>query len=94
MGGAKIFFACDMAVPATPLISPVDLLMIPVGGGKVFDALQAARYVREINHQGLVIPVHYHGKADPASPQHFKTLMNGFAEIHILNVGESVEVVS
>jgi len=42
-------------------IGSVDVLIVPIGGGEVLDAAQAARIVRELEPK-IVIPMHYQPK--------------------------------
>lgn len=90
--GRTIFFAGDMAVSAPLPATTVDVLLVPVGGGKVFSAEQAAAYVRSQNHRGVVIPLHYHGNADPRSAEEFRTRLGNDARVHVLEVGETLEL--
>jgi L-ascorbate metabolism protein UlaG (beta-lactamase superfamily) len=90
--GATIFFTGDMAVPLTFPVAAVDVLIVPVGGGKVFSAEEAANYVAANKHHGRVVPVHYHGQADPASALKFQELVGAGASVAVLEVGESLEV--
>ncbi len=46
-------------------IGAVDVLIVPIGGGEVLDATQAARIVRELEPK-IVIPVHYSPKEGDA----------------------------
>jgi L-ascorbate metabolism protein UlaG (beta-lactamase superfamily) len=89
-----VFFAGDMAVPLAFPVADVDVLIVPVGGGKVFSAEEAANYVVANNHHGRVIPVHFHGQADPASALKFQELVGTKMKVDVLEVGESLEVVS
>lgn len=51
-------------------LGAIDVLVIPVGGGRVLDAAEAARVVRELEPK-VVIPVHYTPEAGSAAPADF-----------------------
>ena len=91
--GRTIFFAGDMAVPSPVPLSTINVLLVPVGGGKVFGAEEAAAYVRSQKHRGACIPIHYHGNADPQSGEEFRTRLGNDARVHVLEVGATLEVV-
>lgn len=90
--GATLFFAGDMAVPLAFPVAEVDVLIVPVGGGKVFNAKEAANYVFANKHHGRVVPVHFHGQASPASALEFQELVGDTASVVMLEVGERMEV--
>lgn len=90
--GHTIFFAGDMAVSSPLPATAIDVLFVPVGGGKVFNAEEAAAYVRSQNHHGIVVPLHYHGNADPRSAEEFRTRLGNDARVHVLEVGATLEV--
>ncbi len=92
--GRTVFFAGDMAVASAPRLTFMDVLLLPVGGGKVFGPADAVAYICHLQHRGLVVPLHYHGSADPASAERFRELVDGFASVRVLGVGESLEVLA
>ena len=51
-------------------LGTIDVLVIPVGGGRVLDAVEAARVVRELEPR-VVIPVHYAASDGEAAPAEF-----------------------
>lgn len=66
-----------------------DAVLIPVGGSKVFDVDEAIAFARSSNFRGLVIPAHYHGRADRGAGELFATRGTGL-DVRVLDVGESV----
>lgn len=90
--GVTIGYLGDMAVATSIPDIPIDVLLVPVGGGKVFDPHQASEFVHTLGYCGLVVPVHYHGRANPESARLFAEAANPFCAVQILGVGESLEV--
>ncbi|MCB1088040.1 MAG: MBL fold metallo-hydrolase [Verrucomicrobiae bacterium] len=84
----RVFVAGDMKVPS-PLPENVDVLCLPVGDGKVFGPREAANYVIDGGFRSHVIPLHYHGKADPESVRRFTELAGEYCAVLALGVGES-----
>lgn len=92
-GGRRVYFVGDMAVPTPPPTGPFDVVLIPVaGGGFVFDADQAFDFIKEIGHRGRVVPIHDAGPAEPGCIERFARLAEGWCEVVVLDVGESMEV--
>jgi L-ascorbate metabolism protein UlaG (beta-lactamase superfamily) len=90
--GATIYTVGDMARPSgTPDLS-CDAVFIPVGGGKVFTPEHALAYLRTLRLRGPVVPVHYHGSADPAAGVDFQHLAGDEFDVRVLDPGESIEV--
>lgn len=89
-----IFFAGDMAIPLAFPLAKVDVLIIPVGGGKVFNVEEAANYIAANNYHGRIVPVHFHGQADPSSALRLKELIGSKTQVVVLEVGEGLEVSS
>jgi hypothetical protein len=69
-----------------------SIIFVPVGGSKVFNADQALEFINRINHKALVVPIHYHGRADRSSGLKFKELANPYCEVKVLEVNESLEL--
>lgn len=66
--GTTIYHVGDTSLTADlevyARIYPVDILLVPVGGGGTMDAYQAAEAVRMINPK-KVLPMHYEWNAEP-----------------------------
>ncbi|QXF84279.1 MBL fold metallo-hydrolase (plasmid) [Rhodococcus pyridinivorans] len=55
----RVWFAGDIARDTEPLPDePVDMILIPVGGGKVFDPAAAVTYARRFKG-ATVVPIHF-----------------------------------
>lgn len=92
LGGQKIFFAGDMAVASGPQNSGFDVVLVPVGGSKVFTPEAALDYLRLISHRKIVVPIHYHGRADRQAGEKFRELADGYCDVRVLDVGESLQL--
>jgi L-ascorbate metabolism protein UlaG (beta-lactamase superfamily) len=91
--GHAIFFAGDIARPGVLPEGTFDTVVLPVGGaGFVFDASQAHDYLKQIGHQGNVIPVHDTGPADRGAVDRFVHLAPSHLNVLALGVGDSTEV--
>jgi len=90
--GRSVYFAGDIARFSEHPGGPFDLVLLPVGGGKVFDPVQAVEFLDTIDHLGLVVPMHYHGRADPKSAIEFMNLAGAHLDVRILEVGETLEL--
>lgn len=91
-GQTRLLFLGDMAVPSDVPPGTWDAVMIPVGGGKVFSPDEAAHYIHKLGHKGVVIPIHYHGRADRTSGEQFRTQAASFCNVRVLDIGEEVEI--
>lgn len=58
-------------------ISPVDVLMIPVGGNYTIDAATAKEYVERLN-PGVVIPMHYRAEGCKVDIEGIRPFLNLF----------------
>jgi hypothetical protein len=56
----------------------------------VFTPQEAAAFLRTLGHTGSVIPIHYHGRADPGCGDAFKAIASGFSRVIIPGAGEQV----
>lgn len=55
----RIWFAGDIARDTEPLPDqPVDMILVPVGGGKVFEPAAAAAYAQRFEG-ATIVPIHY-----------------------------------
>ena len=87
----SILYLGDIANSSTlPTDSKYDLIFIPVGGSKVFDIHKALDFIKYMNYKGIVIPMHYHGRADRSSGNNFKNIASPFCKPIVLDVGESI----
>jgi len=92
-GGHAVLFAGDIARPGALPEGTFDTVVLPVGGaGFVFDAVQAHEYLQLIGHQGMVIPVHDTGPADPGAIDRFVRLASKQLKVIALGIGQSTEV--
>ena len=58
--GYSLWYAGDIAVDSFPKPDgPFDVVLLPIGGFKVFDAQGAISYLRDLDHRGLTIPIHF-----------------------------------
>ena len=88
----SVLFLGDIgAVMPTPE-GVFTVVMIPVGGSKVFSAAQAADFINRLGHKGITIPMHYHGRADRRAAEEFRALASSFCDVHVCQVGESVDL--
>ena len=56
----SVWYAGDIAVDSCPRPDgPFDAVLLPIGGFKVFDAERAINYLIDIDHRGIVIPIHF-----------------------------------
>jgi L-ascorbate metabolism protein UlaG (beta-lactamase superfamily) len=93
--GCRIYYVGDMAMATPPPPGPFSLVFIAVDGtGFVFDAEQAADYIRAMGHRGTVVPIHDGDGDEPEHAMRFADLAAGLCEVVLINVGESVEVKS
>lgn len=91
--GCRIYFVGDMAVATPPPDGPFDVVLIPVGGGGfVFDPGQAFGFIKAIGYRGPVVPIHDAGPAEPDCFERFTRLAEGWCEVVVLGVGQSLEV--
>lgn len=93
-GTHAVYFLGDMFNPAVPITEPFDVLMIPVGNGKyTFGPQEAAQYVRELQWDGLTIPVHYNPmQENEQTADEFATLLADEAVVRKLDNFESIDV--
>lgn len=91
-GGATGFFAGDMGSSKYTPEGRFDFVMMPVGGGFVFSVEEALEMIRALDHRGVVIPIHYHGPVrDMEAGARLGSLAQGFCDVRVLEVGESME---
>lgn len=88
--GKSVLFLGDMAVPSAVPNGPWDVVLVPVGCSKVFSPQEAADFLRTLGHNGLVIPIHYHGRSDPQCGRAFEALALGSSRVVIPAIGERV----
>jgi L-ascorbate metabolism protein UlaG (beta-lactamase superfamily) len=93
-GTHAVYFLGDMYNPAAPIAEPFDALMIPVGNDKyTFGPPEAASYIRELQWDGLTIPVHYAAaKGNEQTADEFATLIAEECIVRKLNDFESLEI--
>lgn len=66
-------------------LGSIDVLVIPVGGGLVLDATEAARIVRELEPK-VVIPMYYTSSPDAPAPADFVRALGIEAEAPVARV--------
>lgn len=91
-GPVRILFLGDMAVHTPVPSGPYDAILVPVGGSKVFTPEEAARFIESLEYKGVVIPIHYHGRADRAAGGKFKALADRQADVRVLDVGDYIDL--
>lgn len=93
IGGKNILFCGDMKAAATVPDVDYDLTLIPVCGGKVImNFEEATSFLNSLRHPGVVVPIHYHGDADPESGTKFYDFGNENFEIKVLDVLDEIEL--
>jgi len=90
--GKSILFLGDIALPSPIPIDKYDIILIPVGGSKVFDPEKAYDFIKSINYKGIVIPMHFHGRADRTSGMKFHNIASSYCEVKVLDVSESISL--
>lgn len=90
--GKTILYLGDMSVPTEIPGEHLDLILIPVGGSKVFTPEQALDFIRKLDYHGKVVPVHYHGRADREAGSKFKMIADKSCDVIVCEVGQSVIV--
>ena len=90
--GRRLLFLGDMGAPSEVPQGPWNLVLVPVGGSKVFSPKEAADYVSKVAHNGVTVPVHYHGRADRTSGEKFRTLAGSLCDVKVLTVGQELAV--
>ena len=90
--GRSLLFLGDMAIPSGTPTGPWDLILVPVGGSKVFTPEAAAEFIADLGHSGRVVPIHFHGRADRTAGERFRTCAAGVCEVQVLAVGQTLEV--
>jgi L-ascorbate metabolism protein UlaG (beta-lactamase superfamily) len=94
IAGKNILFCGDMKVPGEVPDVEYDLTLIPVCGGKVImDFEEAIEFLKTLRHPGLVVPIHYHGQADPESGIKFRELAGKDFQVKVLDVKQKIELV-
>lgn len=94
LAGKNILFCGDMKVPGEVPDVDYDLTLIPVCGGKVImDFEEALGFLKSLRHPGLVVPIHYHGQADPESGNKFREFAGGDFQVKVLDVKQKIELV-
>lgn len=92
INGKRILFLGDMAIPSPVPSGQFDIILVPVGAGKVFTPEQALSFLLALGHKGPVIPVHYSGRANPQSAQIFQQLCPSDIDVRILENGERARI--
>lgn len=90
--GRRVLFLGDMATPGPIPAPPWDLVLIPVGGSKVFSPEAAADFVEAVRVSGAVVPIHFHGRSDRTSGARFCELVGGRRRARLVGVGQTIEV--
>lgn len=94
LAGKNILFCGDMKVPGEVPDVEYDLTLIPVCGGKVImDFEEALGFLKSLRHPGLVVPIHYHGQADPDSGNKFREFAGGDFQVKVFDVKQKIELV-
>ena len=88
--GVSILFLGDIKVASPIPKANYDVIFVPVGGSKVFDLEEAFAFIQDSALDGVVIPSHYHGRADRESGDLFVRRAGAAFETRELAVGESL----
>lgn len=94
LASRRIYVVGDMAVASPSPEGTFDVVVVPVGGSKVFTPEQALEFLLKIKHTGLVIPVHYHGRSDRESGKKFASLAENFVKPLVLDVEAELDLSS
>lgn len=93
IAGKNILFCGDMKVPSEVPDMEYDLTLIPVSAGKlIMDFEEAVGFLKALRHPGLVVPIHYHGQADPESGIKFRELAGKDFHVKVLDVKQKIEI--
>ncbi|HEX5554273.1 MAG TPA: MBL fold metallo-hydrolase [Chitinophagaceae bacterium] len=93
LAGKNILFCGDMKVPGKVPDVNYDLTLIPVCGGKVIlNFNEALGFLKSLRHPGLVVPIHYHGQADPESGIKFREFAGKDFQVKVLDVKQKFEL--
>lgn len=83
--GKRIFHGGDTnSVPEFGSLGPVDIALYPIGGTYTSDEADAAAAITDLIKPKAAIPMHY-GYATAGDPQKFKELVDGAADVYILD---------
>ncbi len=96
IGGKIIYFAGDTCLFSDMKLigerDSIDYAILPIGGHFTMDAVDAAKAVEFLGAKN-VIPVHYNTWQPIAQdPEEFKKLVK-HAKVHIVKIGESIELI-
>jgi L-ascorbate metabolism protein UlaG (beta-lactamase superfamily) len=95
--GRSVMYTGDMAAPSQlpQVASAVELIVVPTGGGGfVFDADQAAAFLRSLGYRGTAVPCHDCGSSDRDGAVKLRDLAAGDFIVRVLGTGDSIEVAS
>lgn len=90
VSGVSMLFLGDIKFPSPLPQADFEVVFIPVGGSKVFDIDEAIQFAISSNFTGVVVPAHYHGRADRAAGQNFKDRSPDTLQVMVLDVGEQL----
>ncbi len=90
--GKSILYLGDIAIPSPIPNSNPDVVFIPVGGSKVLDVNQAFDFIKSISFKGMVIPMHFHGRADREAGKNFKATASNYCNVKVLDVFETISL--
>ncbi len=92
--GRSLWYTGDIALDTLPRPEgPFDVVLLPVGGRKVFDARRAIDYLVALDHRGLAVPLHF--DTGPAQLVEFVELSRGHQfEVAVIGHNQSFELES
>lgn len=91
--GRRVYYVGDMAVAVLPPPGTFNLVLVSLDGtGFVFDAEQAAAFIRAIGHAGKVTAIHDGDGEEPVHAERFVELAAGFCKPVLVQPGESIDV--
>ena len=88
----RLLYLGDMAVPSEIPSGDWSLIMVPVGGSKVFTPEEAVAFIDKIGHTGRVVPIHFDENVDYTCGDRFRTLAANICDVHLIGIGEKLEV--
>ncbi|MBI4339284.1 MAG: MBL fold metallo-hydrolase [Chloroflexi bacterium] len=85
VGGQQVLHCGDTdLVEEFKSFGPLDIAMVPIGGGYTMDETEGARAITDMLKPKVAIPIHY-GFATGGDPNKFKQLVGAHAQVHILD---------
>lgn len=91
--GRRLYYVGDAVTPLPSPEGPFDLVLVSVdGSGFVFNAQQAAQFIRAMGHNGPVIPIHDGDGEEPWHAKDFIHLAAEHCQPRLVAPGQTVQV--